>query len=31
MRSEAIDEANARFWNELCGSGFAKALGITDH
>jgi SAM-dependent methyltransferase len=31
MISQTIDEANARFWNELCGSTFAKALGITDH
>src|SRR5215218_741038 len=26
-----LDEANARFWNELCGTGLAKHLGITDH
>lgn len=26
-----IDEKNIEFWNELCGSGFAKSLGITDH
>jgi len=26
----AINEANAKFWDELCGSGFARALGITD-
>lgn len=25
-----INEANAEFWNELCGSGLAKFLGITD-
>ena len=31
MGSPAIDEANARFWNELCGTGFAKSLGISDH
>ena len=27
----AIDEANAAFWDELCGTTLAKALGITDH
>jgi SAM-dependent methyltransferase len=27
----AIDRANAEFWDELCGSTFAKSLGITDH
>jgi len=27
----AIDRANAEFWHELCGSTFAKSLGITDH
>ncbi|MBI2803568.1 MAG: class I SAM-dependent methyltransferase [Planctomycetes bacterium] len=26
-----IDQSNARFWNELCGSGFARSLGLTDH
>lgn len=26
-----IDKANREFWNELCGSAFAKYLGITDH
>jgi ubiquinone/menaquinone biosynthesis C-methylase UbiE len=26
-----IDAANAEFWNELCGTTFARALGITDH
>jgi SAM-dependent methyltransferase len=26
-----LDEANARFWNELCGSPLARAVGITDH
>ena len=25
-----IDAANAAFWDELCGSAFARALGITD-
>jgi SAM-dependent methyltransferase len=26
-----VDSANAEFWNELCGSTLAQALGITDH
>lgn len=26
-----IDETNSEFWNELCGTGLAKHLGITDH
>lgn len=26
-----IERRNAEFWNELCGSGFAKHLGIKDH
>lgn len=26
-----IDQANADFWNELCGSTFAKVHGITKH
>lgn len=25
------DKANVEFWNELCGSGLAQSLGITDH
>ncbi len=25
------DQANVEFWNELCGSGLAQILGITDH
>ena len=25
-----VDAANAEFWNELCGTTFAQALGITD-
>jgi len=25
-----IDEANAKFWNTLCGSSLAKMLGVTD-
>ena len=27
----SLDRANAEFWDELCGSTFARALGITDH
>ena len=30
MSSPAIDAANAAFWDELCGSSFARALGVTD-
>lgn len=26
----AIDERNRAFWNELCGSGLARSLGITE-
>lgn len=26
-----IDQANSRFWDELCGTHMAKQLGITDH
>lgn len=26
-----LDEDNARFWDELCGSGLARSLGIHDH
>lgn len=26
-----IDSRNASFWSELCGSGLASALGITEH
>src|SRR5262245_31308591 len=26
-----FDQANAEFWNELCGSTFARAHGIVDH
>lgn len=29
--SALIDAANAAFWDELCGSAFAQALGIRDH
>jgi ubiquinone/menaquinone biosynthesis C-methylase UbiE len=28
--SAAIDRANKEFWNEVCGSGFARQLGITE-
>jgi SAM-dependent methyltransferase len=31
MEQAQIDQMNAEFWNELCGTGFAKHLGITDH
>ncbi len=27
----SIDDANREFWDELCGSGMAVALGIKDH
>ena len=30
-RQRELDQANARFWDELCGTAFAKSLGITDH
>ena len=30
MSQEDIDKRNATFWNELCGSGLAQALGISD-
>lgn len=26
-----LDEANARFWNELCGTNLARSLGLVDH
>lgn len=26
-----LDKQNSDFWNELCGSSFARTLGITDH
>jgi SAM-dependent methyltransferase len=26
-----IDIRNVEFWNELCGSGLARSIGITDH
>lgn len=31
MSAQEIDAANAEFWDELCGTGLAKHLGITDH
>jgi SAM-dependent methyltransferase len=30
MTQEAIDRQNAEFWDELCGSGLARQLGVTD-
>jgi SAM-dependent methyltransferase len=30
QREEPIDEANARFWNEMCGTGLANLLGLPD-
>lgn len=30
MNQEKIDDENAAFWNEMCGSTFAKQLGIND-
>ena len=27
----AVDQKNIAFWNELCGTGLAKTLGITDN
>ena len=29
-RQASIDEQNAKFWDELCGSQLAKQLGVTD-
>jgi ubiquinone/menaquinone biosynthesis C-methylase UbiE len=29
--SANIDQANAEFWNELCGSQLASTLGLSDH
>lgn len=31
MDAGALNRANAEFWNELCGSAFARHLGIKDH
>lgn len=30
LRQDEIDNKNAEFWNELCGSQLARQLGITD-
>lgn len=30
LRQSETDLRNAAFWNELCGSGLARSLGITD-
>jgi SAM-dependent methyltransferase len=30
-RQAEIDHANRQFWQELCGTSFAQALGLTDH
>jgi SAM-dependent methyltransferase len=31
VEARQIDDRNAEFWNELCGSGLARVLGITEH
>ncbi|MCE5279251.1 MAG: class I SAM-dependent methyltransferase [Planctomycetaceae bacterium] len=31
MTQEQIDQQNRQFWQELCGSGLARHIGITDH
>lgn len=31
METIEINKANEEFWNELCGTSFAKYLGINDH
>jgi ubiquinone/menaquinone biosynthesis C-methylase UbiE len=28
---EHVDERNAQFWDELCGTALARSIGITDH
>jgi SAM-dependent methyltransferase len=28
---QAVDERNAAFWDELCGSALARSIGVTDH
>lgn len=28
---DTLDERNAAFWDELCGSGLARSIGVTDH
>jgi SAM-dependent methyltransferase len=30
MSSTVLDRKNAEFWNELCGTGLARSLGITE-
>jgi ubiquinone/menaquinone biosynthesis C-methylase UbiE len=30
MEQDPVSAANAAFWDELCGSGFAQSLGITE-
>ena len=30
-RDDRLDEQNAAFWNELCGSGLAREIGIVDY
>lgn len=29
-QASTVSDRNASFWNELCGTGFAKSLGVTD-
>jgi SAM-dependent methyltransferase len=31
LTQASLDRMNAEFWNELCGTGLAKSLGLTDH
>jgi SAM-dependent methyltransferase len=31
MQSSVLDEKNRVFWDEVCGSAFARQLGIVDH
>ena len=30
MTQQATDSSNAAFWDELCGSGLARSIGVTD-
>jgi SAM-dependent methyltransferase len=30
-RQQSVDAENAEFWNELCGTGLARSMGITEH
>lgn len=30
QQQRSLDQTNQAFWNELCGSGLARALGVTD-